>query len=310
MLLRTENIEYFLKTVQTGSINKASELLHLNHQNLGKIIMSLENEIGMKLLNRNHTGISLTEDGKYILLKFQEIETILNEIRTYAKQQENTEEIDLFFYLSSGIYTRPIISKILNLKKKYPNVNTIIEDCPFKTTLRNIYNNENAIGNLVADTEEIKTLPKDLNVIFGKKYDIVAYVPAKHPLAERQTTVSVKTLEKEKVIMFYSSYDINFNNLYNKLNGYSDLKNVQIISNISTYYEVMRTGEYLGLGLFLEQLNQYNSDEFSKLFFNNNHYFKKLPIYENGAKLTLQSAWVTRKDVMSRREVEYFLAQL
>ena len=75
--------------------------------------------------------------------------------------------------------------------------------------------------------------------------------------------------------------------------------------------ELLRLVGEMGLGDHVNvAVAKYNSDEFSKLFFNNNHYFKKLPIYENGAKLTLQSAWVTRKDVMSRREVEYFLAQL
>ena len=60
--MRTENIEYFLKTVQTGSINKASELLHLNHQNLGKIIMSLGWASLYTFLNvifRKYFGISI-----------------------------------------------------------------------------------------------------------------------------------------------------------------------------------------------------------------------------------------------------------
>ena len=37
----TQTIRYFIKVVNSGSINKAAQVLYLNHQNLGKKITQL-----------------------------------------------------------------------------------------------------------------------------------------------------------------------------------------------------------------------------------------------------------------------------
>lgn len=60
----TKELEAFVVTAQSGSFQKASELLFISSTALIKQITSLENEIGLKLFYRTNKGVSLTEAGK------------------------------------------------------------------------------------------------------------------------------------------------------------------------------------------------------------------------------------------------------
>ncbi len=59
--------EIFLKTVDLGSLTKASQILGYTQSALSHMIAGLEDEWGLKLLIRNRTGVSLTDDGRRLL---------------------------------------------------------------------------------------------------------------------------------------------------------------------------------------------------------------------------------------------------
>ena len=79
-----DTIRYFIEIVNLGSINKAAQKLYMNHQNLGKKISNMEEELGIKLLQRTKLGVTLTEEGKYIYEKMLQISEIAREIDNYT----------------------------------------------------------------------------------------------------------------------------------------------------------------------------------------------------------------------------------
>ena len=60
----TKKVAAFIETVRAGSINKAAVSLGYTQLGLTYILNSLEDELGLKLLERNHSGISLTSDAE------------------------------------------------------------------------------------------------------------------------------------------------------------------------------------------------------------------------------------------------------
>ena len=58
------NPEYFLMTVREGSISKAAEKLYLSQPYLSQCIARMEKELGVKLFDRSHVPLKLTEAGK------------------------------------------------------------------------------------------------------------------------------------------------------------------------------------------------------------------------------------------------------
>lgn len=62
-------LHYFCTVEQTGSLAKASELLHLSQPAISKSIKALEAELGKKLIIPSGRGISITDDGKLLAKK-------------------------------------------------------------------------------------------------------------------------------------------------------------------------------------------------------------------------------------------------
>lgn len=86
----TKKVAAFIETVRAGSINKAAVSLGYTQSGLTYILNSLEDELGLKLLERNHSGISLTSDAEelYPLLeRLVEDETSLNERLSLIKSR-------------------------------------------------------------------------------------------------------------------------------------------------------------------------------------------------------------------------------
>lgn len=66
-------LKYFLVTAREGSMTKASEILHISQPALSKQIMQLEEELGARLFVRGKRSLTLTEEGRFLRGRAQEI---------------------------------------------------------------------------------------------------------------------------------------------------------------------------------------------------------------------------------------------
>jgi DNA-binding transcriptional LysR family regulator len=69
-------VRYFCVVVNCGSLLKASEILHISQPALSKSLRVLEDEVGLKLLERDGRGLRLTQSGKKFKTK---AEPLMNE---------------------------------------------------------------------------------------------------------------------------------------------------------------------------------------------------------------------------------------
>lgn len=65
--MQIKSLRYFMELAQAGSFYKAAKTLHISQQGLSKSIASLEEELGLSLVERNQRGIRLTRDGEMVL---------------------------------------------------------------------------------------------------------------------------------------------------------------------------------------------------------------------------------------------------
>ena len=77
--MRTEQLIYLIDIAKTGSINNTAQRLFTSQQSISESIKKLENELGCTILNRSKTGVTLTEDGLYVLsfLYFLSLEELI-----------------------------------------------------------------------------------------------------------------------------------------------------------------------------------------------------------------------------------------
>jgi DNA-binding transcriptional LysR family regulator len=66
--MELRHLRYFVTVAELLSFRRAAERLHLSHPTLTKQIGDLENELGLKLFNRNPRRVELTEVGREFLV--------------------------------------------------------------------------------------------------------------------------------------------------------------------------------------------------------------------------------------------------
>jgi DNA-binding transcriptional LysR family regulator len=118
----TRKVSAFLETVKLGSINKAALQLGYTQSGLSYILNSLEDEIGVKLLIRNHSGIALTPDGEALFPLMENLitaDTNLNDRLSQIKSSSSG-------LLRIGSYSSLLISWLPRVtaafRKRHPNV--------------------------------------------------------------------------------------------------------------------------------------------------------------------------------------------
>ena len=65
--MHSDQLLYLIDIAKTNSINATAKRMFSSQQAVSESIKHLENELNCTILNRSKTGVSLTDDGKYVL---------------------------------------------------------------------------------------------------------------------------------------------------------------------------------------------------------------------------------------------------
>ena len=80
---------YFVTIVESGNITAAAKKLELSQPPLSKQIMALEEELGIKLMERSSRKITLTDAG---FLMYQRAKSIISMMETTAVEMTHFEQ--------------------------------------------------------------------------------------------------------------------------------------------------------------------------------------------------------------------------
>jgi DNA-binding transcriptional LysR family regulator len=114
-------LEAFVAVARHQSFSKASEKLHLTQPAVSKRVSGLERELGAELFNRIARQISLTEAGRQLLPKAQELINQARDMQRYASNLNDDISGVLSVAISHhiGLHRMPPILKEFN--QSYPN---------------------------------------------------------------------------------------------------------------------------------------------------------------------------------------------
>lgn len=217
----TKKLTILLEAIKVGSLKKAAEKLNYTQSGLIYLMNSLENELGIHLLNRTTKGIQLTQEGEILEPLIRRIvdseEELMEKISDI--QKGGTRKLRIGAYPIYACYCLPGVMK------------EFLHDYP-----------ENEISIRVATSKELPKLLKDdeVDVAIGEmglvdgvewtylmNYEIYAAMPAKL-LEETPESVSFDMLKDYPLL--FSTYNqisnqieklLNHKNQY-KINVHSD----------------------------------------------------------------------------------------
>lgn len=93
-------LEYFLAVAGKESISKAAESLHLSQPTLSRQIRDLEEELGKQLLIRGNRRVTLTDEGRLLQKRAEEIVSLVN--KTEKELSLSDEIIAGDVYIGAG----------------------------------------------------------------------------------------------------------------------------------------------------------------------------------------------------------------
>jgi DNA-binding transcriptional LysR family regulator len=116
-------MKYFLTIAQEGNITSAAERLHMAQPPLSRQMKQLEDFLGTKLFERGHRKIQLTEAGKLLRSRAEQllnlVDTTVREIKEIETGSHGTLAIGTAS--SSGVTILPKVARIF--RNHYPHIN-------------------------------------------------------------------------------------------------------------------------------------------------------------------------------------------
>lgn len=120
--LDLNEIHYFVRVVQEGSLSAASRYLQIPKSKISRKLAAFEKKVGHMLLKRNTRSITLTEEGQKIYdLVGGNLSDIIHQLdNSLSPQAELSGQLKLG--VPSGFGTGPLMSVIGLFRKKYPGI--------------------------------------------------------------------------------------------------------------------------------------------------------------------------------------------
>ena len=145
-------LETFIVVADMGSFNKAAEALYITPPAVTKQINLLEKDLGLKLFNRTHRGLALTEAGKSLYRDSKYIIQYCKE--SVERARKAMEEKDNIIRIGTSPMTPagPLMQIWAKVQKDYPDIK--LQMIPYMNSLENA-------------REILKNLGENIDVVEG-----------------------------------------------------------------------------------------------------------------------------------------------
>lgn len=115
-------LQAVLASVHTGSFSKAAMELNFSQSAVSQMMNSFEEELGCRILERNHNGIRLTPEGEELLPYIVNAEASLTQLRRHAELVAKGRKAPIRIGTFSSISTTWLPEILLSYQKLHPEV--------------------------------------------------------------------------------------------------------------------------------------------------------------------------------------------
>ena len=241
-------LEVFISLVETSNYTRTAKALHLTQPAVTHDIKSIENEIGVRLFNRNKRYVSVTKDGRAFYLK---VKTIINNYYSAVQdiQKKDLEEnskitIGYSYTPFNDIYVPQWINKF---QRQHSNVKFSIISLNHNELKQHLLSNEIDLvlttGNDAKDLENIKAYTLETE-------SFKAIVSKKNPLSKKKI-LKLADFQNQKMLYLDNNWAaIDLINLQDKIRHINHHLNITYANNLSSLNVLIKGQQGIALGLF------------------------------------------------------------
>lgn len=121
-----DGLRYFLAAANSGSLTAAAEALGSNQPTVGRHIDALEQSLGTKLFQRSVKGLTLTDEGAYILEQSQAIQAAMTKIQHLLAGEQDEIAGTIRLTLPEGLCLEVMMPLLAEFHTAYPNIKLLL----------------------------------------------------------------------------------------------------------------------------------------------------------------------------------------
>jgi DNA-binding transcriptional LysR family regulator len=195
--METSKYRLLLKTVEMGNLTKAAAELGYTQSSASYVLNSIEKELGLRLLVRDHSGTHLTPEGTLLLPAFREAVSSEDKIRTIVNSISGMQVGTLKIGAFTSISLMWLPNIIGQFHRKFPQIQ--IEILSGRGSYQEI---QDFLLEGIADCSFIcEPASPGLHSIRLFEDPLRVVLPKEHPLAGQKAPISLFQLENEPFLM-------------------------------------------------------------------------------------------------------------
>jgi DNA-binding transcriptional LysR family regulator len=144
--MELRHLRYFAAVGEVLSFTKAAEKLHLAQPSLTRQVKDLEEEIGVRLLNRTKRQVSLTEEGKSFLADAKRVLAHSAEIVESVQRLSRHEVPALNIGYVANLFPTPLPVTLASFRLKFPTVSINLFDMSYGDQFRALQESKIDLG--------------------------------------------------------------------------------------------------------------------------------------------------------------------
>ncbi len=191
---------YYFKTIANlQHFRIASEKLNVSQPSLSVSMTNLEDELGIKLFEKQGRNVKLTKYGKifleYVESSLETLEVGINKIKTLTNNKGGNIDIAYVFPLAPS-YIPKIVRSFLD-QNENKNISFSFKQELTSQIIEGLKNSKYDLG-------FCSYMENEENIIFEPiiEQELVLIVPKNHPLSNKKE-ISIKEIEKYNVIIYF-----------------------------------------------------------------------------------------------------------
>lgn len=143
--MNTDQIAYLIDISKTGSINTTAKRMFCSQQAVSEAIKRLEQELDCTILKRSKRGVTLTEDGKYVL---QQIMPMMEQYQSLQQHFHEANAPSGNLHIGVAQFATSIIlpNLIFEMYRQYPNITLFTEEMPIQDIISGVFQGEIDFG--------------------------------------------------------------------------------------------------------------------------------------------------------------------
>lgn len=241
----TQRLKYFVTLAKLKNYTKAAQELYISQPALSKQIVSLEEDLGVKLFDRNTKQVRLTFAGEVLFEQAKLLIAQEENIRHQLNIASKVEKVNLIIGNSTGWGTYHLPYVFNRLIIEYPNVSISLRQYNYSVILQNL--SRKLINIAIVRVSDLTLLQNyDYRVIHSS--GLAAFTNSSHRFA-RTDTIHFRDLVNETFVQLKESMSAPFINAMTQVTIKTGcVPNIAFeYDNIESVFFMLRTARYVAL---------------------------------------------------------------